>query len=192
MHLALPLHAALAQGAPAWVDYALLALVALGLVVGLVLVAGLWLLMDRLARFEARAARLDVLPGIQTQLARLAGERGDLDLRRLEHVLVDIRDEQRRVEDQLLRAAESAARAGAGGGAAPEELKERITNRLLAMGYERVLVLGEHDAIQALVTDEGTVAIEAHRQGVLHKGRVHVRAGRIADVELVPSYSVFP
>ena len=177
---------------PSWPGQTLLILVGLGLVLLLGLGVGLWILIERVGRFEARAAQLDALPGIQAQLQRMAGERGDLDQRRLEHVLVDIRDDQRRVEDQLLRAAEAAARAGAGGGGEPEELSERVTNRLLAMGYERVLVIADPEEVQALLSEEGEIAIEAHRQGVLHKGRVHVRAGRITDVELVPSYSVFP
>ena len=34
--------------------------------------------------------------------------------------------------------------------------------------------------------------VEAHRNGVLCKGRVRLRGGTLVDVEMKPAYSTFP
>ena len=38
----------------------------------------------------------------------------------------------------------------------------------------------------------GEVLVEVERQGVLHKGRVRVRGGAVGDVDVNPTYSIFP
>ena len=124
---------------------------------------------------------------------RSAAERDDLDLRRIEHALLEIRDGQRRLEDRLMRGVESggAPLASGAGDGTPASLVERVTTRLLAQGFERVQVVTPRDELPEGDAD-GAVLVEAHRDGVLYKGRVEVRAGALHDVDMKPAYSAFP
>ena len=106
--------------------------------------AGVWLLHTRLRELARLAERLSALEPIQTTLARVAREREDLDLRRIEHVLIEIRDGQRRLEDSLLRAAQVAHHGELARGLPASDgagLSERIVQRLIAHGYEHVQVV---------------------------------------------------
>ena len=154
----------------------------------------LWLAFTRLTDLESRARSLSELGELRSLLARLVSDRDDLDLRRLEHVLVDIRDGLQQVQEQLLRAAESTAVASSDTALppAPISLGERVTNRLFAMGYERVQIVTDSNLVDELHTQDGEILVEAHRQGVLHKGRVLVQSGRITAVDVHPTYSIFP
>lgn len=159
----------------------------------------LWMLVAHARGFERLERRLDALDELAALLRKLSAEREDIDLRRLEHVVVDIRDGQKRTADVLLRAVEAqvqqaaAERNGSPPAALPgPTLGERVVNRLLALGYERVQIVSPPEALGELQSKSGEVLVEAHRQGALHKGRVLVRAGTISDVELQPSYSIFP
>jgi hypothetical protein len=69
-------------------------------------------------------------------------------------------------------------------------LAERTTNRLLALGYERIQVLNDADELAAL--EDGEVRVEALREGVVCKGRVLVRAGHLAEVEMRTAHGMFP
>lgn len=155
-----------------------------------------WMAVAHLRNWERLDRRLEALDELRSLLRKLASERDDIDLRRLEHVVIDIRDAQKRTEDVLLRAVEhaSAERAGANGRARAAEttLSERAVNRLLALGYERVHVVSSLDEVGRVAGGDGEILVEAHRQGVLHKGRVLVRAGALSDVELSAAYSIFP
>lgn len=155
---------------------------------------GVWLLVRRAREDHGRADTLAALESIREALARLAAERADIDLRRIEHVLVDIRDAQRRLEDSLLRALEAARTNEPASPSAPgaDHLAERATNRLLSLGYERVQIVTAAAELARLSESDGEVLVEARRQGVLHKGRVLVRGGRIHSVELNPPFAVFP
>jgi len=164
---------------------------------------GVWTIVARLRQLHEDGRRLEVLEEIDVKLGKLVAERDDLDLRRLEHVLLDVRDTQKRLEDAILRTLE-AGRTGApapeGPGtalvvpaaAAPHTTAERVTNRLLAMGYERVQIITRSEKLAELASRDGEVTVEARRDGVLHKGRVLMRGGRMGDVELHPAYSIFP
>lgn len=175
-----------------------LALILLATIAGL-----LWAMVSRQRTVESRLARLDRLDEIKRQVARIAEAGGDLELRRLEHVLIDIRDGQKRLEERLLQLAESPRGEGgpeAEGARAPGEperqppahLSERITNRLLAMGYERIRVLTPLEELAALVEGDGDVQVEARRAGAVCKGRVALRSGVISGVELKASHAMFP
>lgn len=74
--------------------------------------AAAWLLVARAKGIEKRLERLERLDEIGADLKglRLGGDA--LDLRRLEHVLIDIRDGQRRFEDRSLATVELQGRAG--------------------------------------------------------------------------------
>lgn len=164
----------------------------------------LWALVSRLSRLESRLDPLRRLDEIKSQVVRLAEAGGDIELRRLEHVLIDIRDGQKRLEERLLQLAES-PRSAEGDDAAPTRprdlerpsaagLSERITNRLLAMGYERIQVLTPFEELTRLQAEagDGEVQVEARRAGAVCKGRVAVRKGVIAAVELKASHAMFP
>ena len=159
--------------------------------------AGVWTLVARLRDLAAAGGRLATLAEIDQKLGRLVAARDDLDLRRLEHLLVDVRDTQRRLEDGLLRTTEMAHAARAPGtdlavAAGPDSIGERIVNRLLALGFEQVQIVTRAEKMSELLRRDGDVLVEARRGGVLHKGRVILRSGRLADVEVHPAYSIFP
>lgn len=175
----------------AWLDGA-------GLLVGLALLIGVLVALARLRELRADLRRLERLESIDATLTRLAGERGDLDLRRLEHVLLELRDALRRLEDAWLSSSQSAHRSEAPERAAgaPAGLGERVVNRLLALGYERVRLITPPEELAALAAEprggNGEITVEARRNGALCKGRVLLRAGALTEVEIRPSYSVFP
>ena len=186
---------ALASGSSGWLPEATFALLFVLVAVALAGVALLWLIVGRLRALESRVAVLERIEDIQASLARLLQERDDLDLRRMEHLLVDLRETQERLEDALLRTVEGARARSETQAIVPhtsEDVGERIVNRLLALGFERVQIVTRSEKLIELAQNGGEVLVEARRQGVLHKGRVVIRGGRISDVEVHPAYSIFP
>ena len=161
----------------------------------------LCVLVVRLRRFEAgQTQQVEHLAALRASLERLAATHADLDLRRLEHALIDMRDTERRTADLLLAFTERSARESLGPNAnlapiaAPSAgaLSERIVTRLVALGYERIVLITPHAALEALLAGEGHVQVEARRDGAACKGRVHVRQGAIVDVQIQSAYSIFP
>lgn len=159
----------------------------------------LWILIGRFRRLEKRLGKLEVLERIESVLARVLDERDDLDLRRLEHVLVELRDDVRRQNERLISTLESLRQrsdARTSAAVAPEApgngLAERIISRLLAQGFERIDLLTPAEEFESIARSEGEVQVEARRDGTPHKGRVRVRDGVIVDVHLRSSYQVFP
>lgn len=179
---------------PPWMAEAQLWLAAAAVVLLAACAAGLWTLVARFRKLADYGRRLDAVEDLRDQVARLVGGTEALDLRRIEHVLVDLRDGQHRLEDALLRAVERAPRdSGRGVDAAlPAALGERVVNRLLSLGYERVQLVTGSAELDGLERADGEVLVEAHRQGALCKGRVLVRGGRISEVQVKPTYSAFP
>ncbi len=173
--------------------------ISLGVLVSLVVcTAGVWALVTHLRRVREEGGRLAVLGEIDQKLARLVAAREDLDVRRMEHILIDIREGQKQLEDALLRIAEraqapvTADTLGLAPLAGDESVGERVVNRLLALGFEQVQLITRPEKLQELGHRDGEVLVEAKRAGVLHKGRVSLRAGRLADVNMNPAYSIFP
>ena len=177
--------------------------------IGLIGLGWVLVLLSRTLRCleETRDSARDALAihaELRESLAKLASERSDIDLRRLEHVLIDQREALTRLEDSLLstvnqamtqRAAEARSAAPPGEPVVKEradELGERIVNRLIAMGYERVHLAAERSDLEALDDERDEVPVEAHKLGVVYKGRVVLTGGRITDVDLDPPYAVFP
>ena len=183
---------------PGWLPEATFWLAVALLFVGLAIAAGVWTLVLRMREVQREASRLAVLDELQHKLSELVAHREDLDLRRVEHLLIDLRDTQVRLEDALLRSLEAPHRTPEGDGAilepaaGREAVGERVVNRLLALGYERVQIVTRPESLGELARQDGEVLVEARRDGVLHKGRVVIRAGRLADVEINPTYSIFP
>lgn len=181
-----------------WASAALPWIALLALAVAVAGVFGVWTLVTRLERIEALSKRFDALDEIRADLKVFAKERSDLDLRRIEHVLIELRDGQRRLEDSILRATQAALKpapgAAANAGPAPHDAAERLIARVLAQGYERVLLVQPREELERLLASEGAheVLVEARRNGVLCKGRVLLRDGAVTDVELTPAYTLFP
>ena len=169
-----------------------------GVALALALLAGLWIAIGLLRELRGELRNLARLESIESTLARLAGERGDLDLRRLEHVLIELRDGGRRLEDAWFTAGRAARSAEAPERApdSPAGLGERVVNRLLALGYERVRLITTPEQLAALAAEprggNGEILVEARRSGAPCKGRVLLRAGALTEVEIRPAYSVFP
>jgi hypothetical protein len=182
---------------PAWLSAGLpwllmaLVLAAVGTLVGV------WVVAARLRALGGAGRALDTLEELRRDLARLVADRGDLDLRRVEHVLLELRDGQKRLEDALLARLQSPRPPDA-----PEllpgapGLSERVTNRLLALGYERIRLVTTAEELERMGAAEGgasgEVVVEARRGGALCKGRVLLRRGALTDVEVQPAYRMFP
>ncbi len=184
-----------------------------GLAVGLgILVAAvgvllaLFNLIGRLRQVDERLARLNSLKAIEGDLRSMVEGQGKLDLRRLEHVLIDIRDGQRRVEERTLAVLEAgtqqreAPTSAATEGRPPSPgtkqggpaLADRIVTRLLALGYERVELITPAEELSRLGTHDGDALVEARRHGAMHKGKVAICDGVIADIQLRAAYELFP
>ncbi|MBK7644167.1 MAG: hypothetical protein IPJ19_14160 [Planctomycetes bacterium] len=182
---------------PATTDPLLLVLAAALLAACAAAAIAAWQILGRLRASEKHLARLEDLAALREQLERLAGATPELDLRRLEHVLIDLRDAQKRSEERMLALIES-TRAGAAAGqtvavaAGGALLAERVVTRMLSLGYERVQLVTPMAELEPLLTGEGHVTLEARREGVVCKGRVKVRAGAIQDVQMQSAYSAFP
>ena len=118
--------------------------------------------------------------------------------------MIDQREALTRLEDALLTTVEQsiAQRASEARSISPsreqapkeraDELSERIVNRLLAMGYERVHLAVQKGELESLDLSQGEIPIEAQKLGVLYKGRIVLTEGRITDVDLEPPYAMFP
>lgn len=176
---------------------ALLWLAALTLLAAAAGAVGIWAIVARLDRLGALEKRLDALDDLRAGLATLLKERGDLDLRRIEHVLIETRDGQRRLEDAILRATQAALRqqtSGSDAALAADDPAQRIIARVVAQGFERVQLVPTSAEIERLLAAEGPqeVLLEARRAGVLCKGRVLLRDGAVTGVELSPAYTMFP
>lgn len=175
-----------------WIALALLAAVVAG-------TATLAVLLARLAAKERASGNDAQLAEIAATLKSIASAQTGLDLRRLEHVLIDLRDGQKRVEDRLLATLEARSSGGASStalepvsGALANSLSERIVTRLLALGYERIQFVTPVSDVQKFSAADGDVLVEARRDGAACKGRVLVRSGTIADLQIQSAYSIFP
>lgn len=185
-----------AEPLPDWLPETLLWVCVAILAAAVAAAVGVWALIGRLQGLREDTRRLGALERLSEDLGRLSSEREDLDLRRIEHVLVDLRDAQVRLEEALLRTLETRAptteRAVLLPHAGTQSLAERVVNRLLSLGFDQVQLVTPLEAIQDLAEADGSVVVEAKKSGVLHKGRVLVREGRLAEVEVQPSYEIFP
>jgi len=182
---------------PGSTDTLLFVVAAALLAASAVAAVGVWQILARIKSAEKHLERLQDLAVLRERVERLAGAQPELDLRRLEHVLLDLRDAAKRTEERMLALLEGAqARANtslpvpAAGSSAL--LAERIVGRMLALGYERVQLVTPVPELEPLLAGEGTVALEARRDGVSCKGRVRIKAGAIADVQMQAAYSAFP
>lgn len=163
--------------------------------------ACLVLVLGRLRALERRLDRFDALDDLPAALHALRDSAGELDLRRIEHLLLDLREDQRKLHGRLMQIAENATAVPevvvADGADRPAPVRaplvERVTNRLLALGYERIQLLGDTDRFAAVdAAGEGEVLVEARRGGAVCKGRITIHEGAISDVEVRSSHEMFP
>ncbi len=157
------------------------------------------LLLRKAEDFDRRLERLDQLDDIRAGVQRVADEHGNLDLRRVEHALLDIRDGQRRMEDRLIQTVEAVRSRPSEPAESDREvpariLADRVFGRLVALGYEQINLLATIEELEAIAegAQVGEVLVEARRNGAQCKGRVSIQDGVILDVELRSVYSAFP
>lgn len=172
--------------------------IALLVVVGAV-AALLHRLHRRVQRLSEDLAPLQRLESVDSALSKLVAGGDALELRRVEHVLIDIRDGQRRLEERLVAMVETLGKrdllqsqAPAPEGTRGAHLAERITSRLLSLGFERIEVLTSFDDLEGMAQGEAEVLVEARRGAAQHKGRVILRDGGIVDVRIRDTYEAFP
>ena len=155
----------------------------------------LWVVVARLGEIEKRLASLARSSEPAGALLKAGNESQALDLRRVEQTLSEIRDGSKRLEDALLRSA-SASRAGAGlldvSGVAAVDLGERITNRMLALGFDRIVIVTAREQFPAIASGGGEVVVEARRDGAACKGKAIFRAGALVDIAMQSAYATFP
>jgi hypothetical protein len=163
------------------------------LILGVVACAFLALILWRLRLVTERLEAVEALEALSEDLERIVEVSEGLDLGRLEHLLGELRDSQKRLNERILSLAEERGRSGesAVDPAQAVPLAERITNRLLAMGYEGIQLLPPPEGL-ADGALEADVLVEARRGGAFCKGRVRVRDGVIAEVDLRTAHSMFP
>ena len=131
---------------------------------------------------------------LQSELARLGESRAALDLRRLEHLLIELRDAHKRLEERMMQIVESAraAQSDERQGKGPVPASERVVNRLLAMGYERIQIVTPPAELTHIFEQGGEVLVEARQGGAICKGRLRVREGAIVDADLRSAHAMFP
>ncbi|MCP5023445.1 MAG: hypothetical protein GY930_16955 [bacterium] len=126
---------------------------------------------------------------VDQHLASIRDGQGQaLDLRRIEHLLADIREGNKRLEERWISAMESPA----GSSDSNLPLSERIRARLLSLDFDRIEILTPSEYHAALLEGGGEVLVEARRGGASYKGKVRVEDGLLVDVNLRPSHTIFP
>ncbi len=129
--------------------------------------------------------------GLEKQLTSLReAQDSGMDLRRVEHLLVDLRESLQRLHHAWREEADRASARGAEDGSWP--LPDRIRARVLAMGFQRIELLPPEQGWSHLESTGGEVLVEARRGGTPYKGRVEVRDGHLGEVQLRPAHNMFP
>lgn len=108
------------------------------------------------------------------------------------------REQSRALEsalDSALGAAPATPAASAPASSAPATpalLVERVRTHLTAMGYEAIEVVTPREELDGDGPAPDHLVVEARRAGSVHKGRVILEDGAIADVQLRPAHRLFP
>ena len=155
----------------------------------------LYLLYSRAVRMDARLKDLEGLARLEETLGELKDGANGVDLERVEHLLEDLRDTNRRIGRQLIDLTEQSVSEPD-----PNEtrrpvgplLGERITNRLIVLGCERIELLVGAGDLERIAAEGGEVGFEARRDGAMAKGRVEVSDGRLVNVDISTSHQMFP
>jgi hypothetical protein len=156
------------------------------------LAAGAWAIAGRIRRAERALLDLRRLGEIGDRVHTIGEVVSRLDLSRLEGPLRELVEAAPRIERALWKVEEAAARPAASAGAEDGEgVVRTIEVRLRQLGYERVRVL-EVEAPSPEGPEECAFPVEAVRGEVAHKGKVVVRRGVVAEVQLRPAHGFFP
>lgn len=174
----------------------------------------LWVAVARLNEIERRLRKLD--PGDSAARAsRDDAGRGETDLRRVEASLLELREQAQRLQEAFAMRTEAAGARRASGAerskagpqpstdgaaasealaidGAPVDLAERASQRLNALGFERIVIVTPPAQFAAILEQGGELLVEARRDGAPCKGRVLVRGGAVADVSMQSAYVTFP
>ena len=155
-----------------------------------------WVAVARLAEIERRLKSHERGDDPPPSASGGARAREALDVRRLEQVLIEIRDGSKRLEDALLRSQRAASAtelaAPTSPGAPGADLGERVTNRMLAQGYERIVVVTPREQFAAILESGGEIQVEARRDGAPCKGKAVFKGGALVDVVMQSAYATFP
>ncbi|HUR27265.1 MAG TPA: hypothetical protein VM509_03705 [Planctomycetota bacterium] len=158
-----------------------------------------WVAVARLGEIERRLKALERGDDSPASASGSMKARESIDLRRIEQVLIEMRDGSKRLEDALLRSQRAAGASGLAGssagspaGATGVDLGERVTNRMLALGYERIVVVTPREQFTAIFESGGEVQVEARRDGAPCKGKAVFRGGALVDVVMQSAYATFP
>ncbi|HTF90394.1 MAG TPA: hypothetical protein VK843_18400 [Planctomycetota bacterium] len=155
----------------------------------------LWVAVARLGEIEKRLKSFERSEEASPGAAAGNKPRENVDLRRVEQVLAEIRDGSKRLEDALLRSRSAAHAPGSAlelEGATGVDLGERVTNRMLALGYERIVIVTQREQFEAIARNGGEVQVEARRDGAPCKGKAVFRGGVLTDVAMQSAYATFP
>lgn len=172
--------------------------------VGVVLLV---LVTRRIARLGASLdKRHEVLSSIEANLGALTEGSRDASMQRITHLLIEIRDGQKRVAERLAQNSEAmvSAREAAAAHEATDlatepganrgigVYRDRILSRLVALGFEQIEIVTLAEELPRVFKDGGEVIVEARRGGAHYKGRVLVDNDSIAEVALRSAYEMFP
>ena len=155
----------------------------------------LFRLSNRLDGVSGRLKQLEGLERIEGSISALKEVADTVDLERLEHLVEDLRDTNRRIGRQLVDLTEgSVTEQSTSSQERPvgPMLAERITNRLIVLGCERIELLVGAGDLERMAAEGGEVAFEARRDGAAAKGRVQIADGRLVDVQVSTSHQMFP
>ena len=183
---------------PGFFDLGAFELLMLALAAGIF--ACLVLLLGRAKALDEPLDRLKALDEIPVGLRSVVESTSQIDLQRLEHLLIDLRDAQKRLREQLMQLAEMPREVVTVESNGPTErpkppsvpLAERVTNRLLALGFERIQILSSAEDLEAIAGGDGEVLVEARRDGATCKGRVTIQKGAIAETSVRSNHDMFP
>ena len=155
----------------------------------------LFTLVKRLREISGRLEQLEGIEGLERSLSGLKEVGDSVDLERLEHLVEDLRDTNRRIGRQLVDLTEqSVTEPDLQESSRPVGplLGERITNRLIVLGCERIELLVGAGDLERIAAEGGEVGFEARRDGAMAKGRVEVADGRLVNVDISTSHQMFP
>lgn len=175
-------------------------LIAIG-ALGLLGLLGVVLLAKRIARVEAGQGHLDRLEEIERRLGDLSAEfdRKELNTqlqskmteiteanRRLVHAVGELRKDLQELKDA---SAASVSQPSSPEGDKPQSMEAVVCGHLTADGYTDIQLLSD---LTQLNGRSGRVVFEARRTGVMHKGHVNLKDGRVVDENVRAAYSAFP
>lgn len=168
-------------------------------------VVGVVVLDRRLGRVQQDLARLDELAALSQKVASLAGqlERKEVSAQ-LETKLTEVAESEQRMVaalgqlsrevTELRRSADRRAAERRAAELPPSvdpapDLATLVTDHLAEGGFDEVRLVSDPALLKG---HSGRVVFEAQRRGVMHKGHVRIRDGRVVDESVRAAYSTFP